>query len=89
VNAERLAERAYARIHDAGWMREAACRGMDTNLFFPITGQHAVEAKTVCARCPVAEACRDYALKSGEKWGVWGGMTEKDRKTVRRARKVA
>jgi WhiB family redox-sensing transcriptional regulator len=59
----------------ADWMADAACRGMDINIFFPPHGSHGNEAKAVCAVCPVAEQCEQYALDAGERSGIWGGYS--------------
>ncbi|MEV5983203.1 WhiB family transcriptional regulator [Streptomyces sp. NPDC052114] len=73
------------------WLRDAACRNADPELFFPIgsTGpavRDVREAKRICARCPVIEECLDYALTTGQTSGVWGGTCEEERKAPRRAR---
>jgi WhiB family redox-sensing transcriptional regulator len=60
------------------WRDHAACRGMDTNLWFPEGRGQAVEAKAVCARCPVAGECRRDA-EVHDAVGVWGGMTRAER----------
>jgi WhiB family redox-sensing transcriptional regulator len=57
------------------WRELAACKGMNLNMFFPVAqdcGSWA-EAKEVCARCPVTDECRQYALDNGIHDGVWGG----------------
>ncbi|MEU4348063.1 WhiB family transcriptional regulator [Streptomyces sp. NPDC023838] len=75
-------------------MREAACVGIDPELFFPIghTGP-AVEdraaAQRVCRSCPVARQCLSYALESGQVTGVWGGLTEEERARMRRGARRA
>ena len=63
------------------WMDEAACRRVETRLFF---GSTWVKAKAVCARCPVREACFRYALDN-DLQGVWGGYTEGERESIRRS----
>jgi hypothetical protein len=73
------------------WMRDAACRGHDPAVFFPgRTGAARtllVEARRICAACPVVEECRDHAVSRGERFGVWGGLSEKQRREVRRRRR--
>lgn len=74
----------------AGWRDRAACRDLDTELFFPIgtTGpalDQAEQAKAVCAGCPVRAECLAWALDSGQD-GIWGGLTEDQRRTLRRGR---
>ena len=67
----------------ARWRELAACRGADLGLFFPGRGESAEPARRVCARCPVREPCLDYALRHGITHGIWGGLTERDRRTLR------
>jgi WhiB family redox-sensing transcriptional regulator len=71
------------------WRELAACREEDPELFFPIgTGPaadaQAEQAKAVCRRCPVLEQCLTYALSSGQDAGIWGGLTEDERRAMRR-----
>lgn len=71
------------------WRNQAACRGQSTDLFFPLgeTGPAAAqirEAKQICAECPVREPCLSWALEAGADHGVWGGLTEVERKSWRR-----
>ncbi|MEU2762965.1 WhiB family transcriptional regulator [Streptomyces sp. NPDC007094] len=71
------------------WRTNAACLDEDPDLFFPIgtTGPaiaQAEEAKAVCRRCPVMEACLDWALESGQDHGVWGGTDENERRRIHR-----
>ena len=71
------------------WREFAACREEDPELFFPIgTGPaadaQAERAKAVCRRCPVLEQCLTYALSSGQDAGIWGGLTEDERRALRR-----
>lgn len=67
------------------WAERAACRQADTNTFFPPRGSRdvAAEAKAVCATCPVRQPCLDYALEGNERHGIWGGLTEKERRPLR------
>ena len=54
---------------------DAACQGADTSVFFPVSDTFAGEAKAICATCPVAEACLEYAIATRQPDGVWGGLT--------------
>ncbi|MGH9151004.1 MAG: WhiB family transcriptional regulator [Acidimicrobiales bacterium] len=65
------------------WRRLAACRGLDPDIFFPTSEDEAGPAKSVCGTCSVREACLEWALTSGEE-GVWGGLTERERRRLRR-----
>lgn len=71
---------------ERSWQRLANCMGVDPDLFFPERGVSTREAKEVCRGCVVRSDCLDYALANGEKFGIWGGMSERERRTVRRAR---
>lgn len=72
------------------WQDEAACRGSDTSVFFPASEADAGEAKAVCATCPVAEACLEYAISTRQPDGVWGGLTPTERhRLIRRRQKAA
>jgi len=71
------------------WRHDAACREEDPELFFPVgtSGpalRQAAEAKTVCHRCPVASNCLAWALATGQDAGVWGAMTEDERRAFKR-----
>ena len=71
------------------WRSRAACRDVDTAVFFPETEPEIAAAKAVCAACPVREACLDFALITRQDDGVWGGMDENERRRVRRRRQEA
>jgi WhiB family redox-sensing transcriptional regulator len=71
------------------WRHHAACRDEDPELFFPVgTSGPALlqitEAKSVCRRCPVNAECLNWALASGQDAGVWGGMSEDERRAMKR-----
>lgn len=69
------------------WRQRAACRGVDPDIFFPVSEEDADEAKAVCAVCSVREACLEYALAHRERDGVWGGATERERRRMIRQRR--
>ncbi|MDA8267761.1 MAG: WhiB family transcriptional regulator [Actinomycetota bacterium] len=68
------------------WQGRANCMGVDPDLFFPERGASTREAKAVCRGCVVREDCLDYALSNGEKFGIWGGLSERERRRLRRER---
>jgi WhiB family redox-sensing transcriptional regulator len=68
------------------WQDRGACKGTDPEAFFPVKGGSTAEAKAVCAACPVRAECLEYALVRGERFGVWGGTSEMERRGMRRAR---
>jgi WhiB family transcriptional regulator, redox-sensing transcriptional regulator len=74
---------------DRGWQEYANCMGVDPDLFFPERGASTREAKEVCKGCVVREDCLEFALANGEKFGIWGGMSERERRRVRRSRALA
>ncbi len=69
------------------WEREAACLGVDPDLFFPERNASPADAKEVCARCRVREACLEYALAQSIQHGVWGGLSAPERRRLRAARR--
>lgn len=71
------------------WRDRAACAGMDPALFFPEKGPGASIIKRVCARCPVRAECLEHAVDARERWGVWGGMAERERRKLIAARATA
>lgn len=75
------------------WRHRAACRDEDPELFFPVGNSgpallQIAEAKAVCFRCPVASHCLSWALNTRQDDGVWGGMSEDERRTLVRRRKA-
>ncbi len=74
------------------WRQSARCRGVDPAIFYPVSEDEsaAEAAKEICNACPVREVCLDHALARREKEGVWGGLTERERRRIlRRRRKSA
>lgn len=64
------------------WMDEAACASVDPELWFPEKGSSTKEAKAICATCPVLSSCRAYGLERKERFGVLGGLSERDRRKI-------
>jgi WhiB family redox-sensing transcriptional regulator len=67
----------------ARWRELAACRGADLEVFFPGRGESAGPARQVCAACPVRQPCLDYAITNRIVYGIWGGLTERERRALR------
>lgn len=72
------------------WRHRAACRGEDPELFFPVgvSGPallQTAQAKAVCHGCPVKTLCLEWALRTGQDAGVWGGASEGERRKLKRA----
>lgn len=71
------------------WRARARCRGTDPELFHPSRGEDTTVPKDVCRQCAVRDDCLDEALARNEKFGVWGGKSERERRRIRRQRRVA
>ncbi|MDA8393508.1 MAG: WhiB family transcriptional regulator [Actinomycetota bacterium] len=79
---------ALSALHaGADWRAEAACRGVDSFVFYPTNEEEAQAAKAICSSCPVRKPCLEHALARREKDGVWGGATEKERRRIIRQRR--
>jgi WhiB family redox-sensing transcriptional regulator len=76
----------YAKDPNRNWMSQANCMGVDPDLFFPERGESVKEAKEVCATCIVKQRCLEYALDNNEKFGIWGGSSERERRRMRKQR---
>ena len=68
------------------WKEDAVCLGADPDIFFPELGRTAHDARQVCAVCPVAEECLQYAVQNDIKYGVWGGLSERELQRYRHRR---
>jgi len=75
-------------VGDRSWQVQANCLGVDPDLFFPERGASTREAKAVCRACVVRQDCLEYALVNGEKFGIWGGLSERERRRLRRQRSL-
>ena len=82
------AEQLEAEVEVRSWVQRAHCVGLDADLFFPDRGEPTRDAKAGCAGCEVREECLDYALSTGQKFGVWGGTSERERRALRRMRRT-
>jgi len=71
-------------VGDRQWQDQANCLGVDPDLFFPERGASTREAKEVCRGCVVKQDCLEFALANGEKFGIWGGLSERERRKLRR-----
>jgi WhiB family transcriptional regulator, redox-sensing transcriptional regulator len=67
----------------ARWRELAACRGAGLELFFPERGESAEPARRLCAACPVRQPCLDYAITNRITYGIWGGLSERERRALR------
>ena len=71
---------------EVAWQDRALCGQVGDDFWFPEKGGSTLEAKRVCGACEVRQSCLDYALDHDEKFGVWGGMSERERRRLRRDR---
>ena len=69
------------------WRQRASCRGVDPDVFYPVSDEDAEEAKEICDQCTVRTPCLEYALANRERDGVWGGATERERRRIIRQRR--
>ncbi|GAB2933377.1 WhiB family transcriptional regulator [Rhodococcus aerolatus] len=74
------------------WQESAACRGLQTSMFFhpdyergPARERRESQAKAVCSSCPVVAQCRSHALQVQEPYGIWGGLSAQERKSLQRS----
>ncbi len=72
------------QIEALPWASEAKCLQAEPDTFFPEKGGSTREAKRICAGCDVRAECLDYALDNDERFGIWGGMSERERRRVKR-----
>ncbi|MET8639208.1 WhiB family transcriptional regulator [Streptomyces sp. NPDC004074] len=70
---------------DIAWQEQALCAQTGADFFFPEPGSSVREAKRICALCESRSACLEYALANDERFGVWGGLSEKERMRLRRS----
>lgn len=77
----RVSGAPLVRFDRGRWRVRAACRGLGPELFFPDRGEPHADARSVCAGCPVTDACGEWGL--WEKYGVWAGQSERRRKALR------
>lgn len=68
----------------ADWTADALCAESDPDAWYPDAGSSGRQAKAICARCGVREDCLQQALDSGDRWGIWGGLSEPERRALRR-----
>lgn len=72
------------REETPAWMAEGVCAQVDPEIMYPEKGGSTREAKAVCMACPVRVACLEYALANDERFGIWGGLSERERRKLKR-----
>ena len=66
------------------WQADALCAQTDPEAFFPEKGGSTRDAKRICTTCDVRGECLEYALKNDERFGIWGGLSERERRKLKR-----
>jgi WhiB family transcriptional regulator, redox-sensing transcriptional regulator len=84
VLAPRAAAGPPAAAEDLSWQDQAVCAEVGGDFWFPEKGGSTREPKKVCHACPVRAECLEYALKHDERFGVWGGLSERERRRLKR-----
>ncbi|MFE3429876.1 WhiB family transcriptional regulator [Streptomyces sp. NPDC059171] len=74
--------------HDT-WRDDALCQQTDPKAYYPEAGDSGTTAKQTCLNCPVRRACLDYAVDSRQRWGIWGGVGQKELRRLINARTAA
>ena len=69
---------------DQGWQDRALCAETDPEAFFPEKGGSTRDAKKICTSCEVRTQCLEYALENDERFGIWGGLSERERRKLRK-----
>ena len=80
-----LAALPFTELDELGWHERALCAQTDPEAFFPEKGGSTREAKRVCGSCDVRVDCLEYALSNDERFGIWGGLSERERRRLKRA----
>ncbi|WP_082008132.1 WhiB family transcriptional regulator [Microbacterium mangrovi] len=65
------------------WQSDALCAQTDPEAFFPEKGGSTRDAKRICASCDVRDQCLEYALQNDERFGIWGGLSERERRRLK------
>ena len=73
-----------AKADAQSWQEQALCAETDPEAFFPEKGGSTREAKKICTGCEVKAQCLEYALSNDERFGIWGGLSERERRRLRR-----
>jgi len=74
----------FALGEEQTWQERALCAQTDPEAFFPEKGGSTREAKRICSTCEVRSECLEYALEHDERFGIWGGLSERERRRIRR-----
>ena len=84
VDAFEMLEIVEDADEDQEWQDRALCAETDPEAFFPEKGGSTREAKRICSGCEVRAQCLEYALAHDERFGIWGGLSERERRRLKR-----
>jgi WhiB family redox-sensing transcriptional regulator len=84
----RLARACPPAVQDESWRKQALCAQTDPEAFFPDKGGSPAAAQAICRRCPVQGPCLEWALQHDERFGVWGGLTDRQRRRLAKQRRA-
>lgn len=73
--------------HTSSWREAGLCAQTDPEVFFPDKGGSTTSARAVCQSCDVRQQCLEYALAHDERFGIWGGLSERERRRLKRSRR--
>ena len=74
----------FGDVEALSWHEQALCAQTDPEAFFPEKGGSTRDAKKVCTSCDVKQECLEYALTNDERFGIWGGLSERERRRLRK-----
>jgi WhiB family redox-sensing transcriptional regulator len=83
VDGEVLAQ-LFGLPEEASWQERSLCAQTDPEAFFPEKGGSTREAKKICTGCEVRTECLEYALEHDERFGIWGGLSERERRRLKK-----
>lgn len=89
TQARAVAQTAPFSLHLPDWYEDALCAQTDPEAFFPEKGGSTRNAKAMCLRCDVREQCLEAAIDRDERFGIWGAMSERDRRKEKKRREEA
>ena len=83
-NAGPTIQLASGENMELSWQERSLCAQTDPEAFFPEKGGSTRDAKKICTSCEVRSECLEYALSNDERFGIWGGLSERERRKLRR-----
>lgn len=84
LSSTRRSAWGFGSITEESWRDDALCAQVGGDIFYVDKGESTAPAKAVCAMCAVRLDCLDWAVRNDERWGVWGGLSERERRRLKR-----